>query len=94
MVKRPLKVLDKTFTPLHPGIRALNDPPSGYRDKARFPWRGLLRFRRLWGEFKANLSHDLRVKLLQGCDDLLGVIAMVEQNRNFRDVNGLRPKVV
>lgn len=94
MTQGTLKVLDETLAPLHPRIRALNDPPSRNRDKARFTLGCLLGFRRLRGKLKANLGHDLRIEQFEDITNRIRMIAVVEPDDNFRKVDGLGTKVV
>ncbi len=74
MAKGSLEVLDSSLATLHPSIRSFHYPSSRDDNKSRFPLRCFFRFRWLRREFKANLRHDLRIELLQGCDELVGMI--------------------
>ncbi len=94
MAQGALKVLDQTLTTLHPSIRPLHDPPSRDYNKPCFPLGCFFRFRWLGRKFKANLGHNLRVNLLQGCDELVGMIAMIQQNGDFGNVDGFSAKVI
>lgn len=94
MAKRPLKVLDQAFTPLHPSIGTLSDPSCRDRNKSCFALCYFLSFGGLWSQLKANLGHDLRVECLECFRDCIEMIAMVKEERNFRNVDGFGAKVV
>lgn len=94
MIQRSLKILDQALTPFHPCIGAFNNPSSCDWYKSNFTLGGFLGFGRFGCELKFELGHHLRVVLLQGSADSIWMIAVVKQDGNLGNVNGLGSKVV
>ncbi len=94
MTQSTLKAFDQTLAPFHPSIRALNDPARGKGDKSNFALGCFLSFNWFGCKPVANLPPDLRVEHLRSVANGVGMIAVVEQNRNFRNVDRFGTKVV
>jgi hypothetical protein len=94
MAERSLKVFDQALTALHPSIRPLDHPSSSDWDKSSFPLSGFFGFGGFGCQFKPDLGQNLGIEFLHSCGDGVWVIAVVKQDSNLRDIDGLGAKVI
>ena len=79
---------------LHPRIGSLNNPSRCYWNNSRFALGCFVSFSGLRSKLKANLGQDLRVKGLQCFRNGVGMITVVQQNGDFRNIDGFDAKVI